>query len=194
MDTLNQLYDYARQNYIPIIDDASLEVLIGEIEKAKPKRILEIGTAVGYSGAIMLQHSQASLDTIEIDEDRRNIAIRLWRELGLEERINSYLGSADEILEEIIDGKEYDFVFIDGPKSRCGKYYDQCFEHIKSSGIIFVDDVLFFGMVRGQEWVAHKHRTIVKNLRIFLDKIQSDERVDVKILDVGNGIAVIRKK
>lgn len=194
MDTLNQLYDYARQNYIPIIDDASLEVLIGEIEKANPKRILEIGTAVGYSGAIMLQHSQASLDTIEIDEDRRNIAIRLWRELGLEERINSYLGSADEILEEIIEGKEYDFVFIDGPKSRCGKYYDQCFEHIKSGGIIFVDDVLFFGMVRGQEWVAHKHRTIVKNLRIFLDKIQSDERVDVKILDVGNGIAVIRKK
>ncbi len=194
MQALDKLYSYARENYIPIIDDESLEILIGEVVKANPKRILEIGTAVGYSGAIMLQNSEAVLDTIEIDENRRNIALQLWKELGLDGRINSYLGSADEILGEVIEGKEYDFVFIDGPKSRCSQYLDECFDHITSGGVIFVDDVLFFGMVKGQDWVPHKHRTIVNNLRKFLDKIQSDERLDVNILDIGNGIAVIRKK
>ncbi len=194
MEILEQLYNYARENYIPIIDDESLEVLLAEVTQTKPKRILEIGTAVGYSGALMLQKSDAVLDTIEIDENRRNIAQKLWKELGIDSRINSYLGSADEILGEVIADKEYDFVFIDGPKSRCSQYYDECFEHISSGGVIFVDDVLFFGMVKGQDWVSHKHRTIVNNLRKFLDKIQSDARVDVTILDIGNGIAVIRKK
>ena len=111
-ELIDQIYEYSRANYVPIIDDDSKEILLNLVREINPKHILEIGTAVGYSSSLMLECCDGDIDTIEIDEDRRNLAMKLWKDKKLEDRVHSYLGNVDEILEDVIKGKEYDFVFI----------------------------------------------------------------------------------
>ena len=193
-EILSQVLTSARDRHVPVIDDDSREVLIRTVEELKPRRILEIGTAIGYSASLMALNSDAVIDTIEMDNTRRQEAISLWKRLGIDDRINAYLGNADEILEKVIEGKEYDFIFIDGPKSKYLSHYLTCLPHLSEGGVVFADDVLYFGMVEGEEFVPHKHRTIVINLRQFLSTVQNDDGVECKIVRSGNGVAIIRKK
>ena len=114
-EILSQVLTSARDRHVPVIDDDSREVLINTVADLKPRRILEICTAIGYSASLMALNSDAVIDTIEMDDTRRQEAISLWKRLGVDDRINAYLGNADEILESVVEGKEYDFIFIDGP-------------------------------------------------------------------------------
>ena len=179
---------------MPVIDDDSREILIRAVEEVKPRRILEIGTAIGYSASLMALSSEATIDTVEMDDTRRQEAISLWKRLGIDDRIHAYLGNADEILESVVEGKEYDFIFIDGPKSKYLSHFLICLPHLSAGGVVFADDVLYFGMVEGEEFIPHKHRTIVTNLRQFLATVQTDERLECTIVREGNGVAIIRKK
>ena len=191
---LSQVLASARDRHVPVIDDDSREILIRAVEEVKPRRILEIGTAIGYSASLMALSSEATIDTVEMDDTRRKDAISLWKRLGIDDRIHAYLGNADEILESVVEGKEYDFIFIDGPKSKYLSHFLICLPHLSAGGVVFADDVLYFGMVEGEEFIPHKHRTIVTNLRQFLATVQTDERLECTIVREGNGVAIIRKK
>ncbi|MDY4593245.1 MAG: O-methyltransferase [Eubacteriales bacterium] len=191
---LSQVLASARDRHVPVIDDDSREILIRAVEEVKPRRILEIGTAIGYSASLMALSSEATIDTVEMDDTRRQEAISLWKRLGIDDRIHAYLGNADEILESVVEGKEYDFIFIDGPKSKYLSHFLICLPHLSAGGVVFADDVLYFGMVEGEEFIPHKHRTIVTNLRQFLATVQTDERLECTIVREGNGVAIIRKK
>ncbi|MGN0760774.1 MAG: O-methyltransferase [Christensenellales bacterium] len=191
---LSQVLASARDRHVPVIDDDSREILIRAVEEVKPRRILEIGTAIGYSASLMALNSEATIDTVEMDDTRRQEAISLWKRLGIDDRIHAYLGNADEILESVVEGKEYDFIFIDGPKSKYLSHFLICLPHLSAGGVVFADDVLYFGMVEGEEFIPHKHRTIVTNLRQFLATVQADERLECTIVREGNGVAIIRKK
>ena len=191
---LSQVLASARDRHVPVIDDDSREILIRAVEEVKPRRILEIGTAIGYSASLMALSSEATIDTVEMDDTRRQEAISLWKRLGIDDRIHAYLGNADEILESVVEGKEYDFIFIDGPKSKYLSHFLICLPHLSAGGVVFADDVLYFGMVEGEEFIPHKHRTIVTNLRQFLATVQTDERLECTIVREGTGVAIIRKK
>ena len=191
---LSQVLASARDGHVPVIDDDSREILIRAVEEVKPRRILEIGTAIGYSASLMALSSEATIDTVEMDDTRRQEAISLWKRLGIDDRIHAYLGNADEILESVVEGKEYDFIFIDGPKSKYLSHFLICLPHLSAGVVVFADDVLYFGMVEGEEFIPHKHRTIVTNLRQFLATVQTDERLECTIVREGNGVAIIRKK
>ncbi|MEG1608793.1 MAG: class I SAM-dependent methyltransferase, partial [Clostridia bacterium] len=152
-------------------------------------------TAVGYSSALMvLNCPNTHIDTIEIDPLRAQMAQQLWTTLCIDGNINSIVGDVDQILSEVVQGKTYDFVFLDGPKSRYLQHLQAIESNICSGGIVLADDVLFFGMVKGEDYVAHKHRTIVKNLRVFLQYLESNNSFSTQLLDKGNGIAIIKKK
>lgn len=195
MEILDNIKKDARANYIPILSDECEEVLINLIKESKPKRILEIGTCIGYSSTLMLLNSDdAVVDTIEINEDRLNRAKELWTKLNIIDRVNYNLGDANIILDDVIKDKEYDFVFIDGPKSWYLLQFNKCFNNVKKGGIILADDILFFGLVEGEEKVKHKHRTIVRHLREFVSFIKTNEDIELNILKEGNGIAIMRKK
>ena len=191
---LDGVHDSAREEYVMILSDECEKVLKDLFERYKPQRVLEIGTAIGYSSSLMALYSDCTVDTIEKDKDRIERAKQLWKTLGVEDRIHSYEGDADEILASVVEGKTYDFVFIDGAKSAYKKQLEFLLPHIDVGGVVLCDDVLYLGLVRGEEHVAHKHRTIVRNMRAFLEYISDGRLFDSNVYDEGNGIAVVIKK
>ena len=195
---MNKMLEHIRElskiEFLPILSEECEELIIRLMKEEKPTNILEIGTCVGYSSSIMLLNSEAHIDTIELDAERQRVAKSVWEAQNLQDRVTSYLGDANIILKDVIKDKVYDFVFLDGPKSRYLEHLEVVINNVKSGGIILADDVLFFGLVKGEEHVEHKHRTIVRHLREFLDAIENDDRLQVEMIEKGNGIAIIRKK
>ena len=192
-NSLEDIRQESKVEFLPILSQECEEVLIDLIKKIKPTSILEIGTCVGYSSTIMLLNSNATIDTIEIDEERLEKAKALWENYKLQDRVNYYLGDVDKIIDKVIENKTYDLIFIDGPKSRYLDHFIKTQKAMHENTIVLCDDVLFFGLVKGEEKVAHKHRTIVRHLREFLSYIEERDDLNVEILDKGNGIAIIRK-
>ncbi|MDE5616489.1 MAG: class I SAM-dependent methyltransferase, partial [Clostridia bacterium] len=114
---LKEVHDKAREEFVMILSDECEETLKKLFSERKPKRVLEIGTAIGYSSSVMALASDCVIDTVEKDGERIKRAKELWKILGVENRINCYHGDADELLVDTVKGKTYDFVFLDGAKS-----------------------------------------------------------------------------
>ena len=182
----------ARERFIPVILDDSKEELLALVDKIKPKRILEIGTAIGYSGSLMLTQCEgAMLDTIELLEQRRQEAIGNFEKFGVSDRVNCYLGDCMELLPQVIKGNMYDLVFIDGPKSKYLQYLELVKDNINKGGYVFCDNVLFRGMVLNGKKPPHKFRTIVVGLRKFLEFLKNSTDFRSEIKEKGDGIAII---
>ena len=140
--TLEEIRRLSEVEFLPILSKECEKVLIELMAKEKPLKILEIGTCVGYSSSIMLLNSQATIETIELDEERLNVAKNVWKAQNLQDRVVYHLGDANEILKDVISSKEYDFVFLDGPKSRYLEHLNIVLPNVRSGGIILADDVL----------------------------------------------------
>ncbi len=174
---------------IPVADEETLNFLLLTLEMYQPKRILEIGTAVGLSGVAMLQTlPNARLTTIELEEERYEEAKQNFADFGVEERVNAYLGDAAEIL-AMMDG-QFDFVFLDGPKAQYEKYLFDLKRLMKKGAVLFSDDVLLYGWVSGVEPTPQKRRSIVEKIRSYLQTLTSDEDFRTSVLDVGDGVAL----
>lgn len=174
---------------IPVADDETLNFLLVMLSATKPKRILEIGTAVGLSGAAMLSVCpDARLTTMELEEERYLEAKKNFAELGVESRVTAYLGDAGEIL-AMMDG-QFDFVFLDGPKAQYEKYLFDLKRLMKEGAILFADDVLLYGWVSGVEPTPQKRQSIVDKIRSYLATITADKDFVTSVLDVGDGVAL----
>jgi predicted O-methyltransferase YrrM len=174
---------------IPVADDETLQYLLVLLTALQPKRILEIGTAVGLSGSAMLYCCpEAKLTTIELEEERYQEAKANFEKFGVSSRVNAFLGDAGEIL-AMMDG-EYDFVFLDGPKAQYEKYLFDLKRLMKKGATLFSDDVLLFGWVSGEEETPQKRRSIVEKIRSYLDVLTNDPDFVTSVLNVGDGVAL----
>ena len=174
---------------IPVADDETLNFLLVMLSATQPKRILEIGSAVGLSGAAMLSACpNARLTTMELDEERYMEAKKNFAELGVESRVTAYLGDAAEIL-AMMDG-QFDFVFLDGPKAQYEKYLFDLKRLMKKGAILFSDDVLLYGWVSGVEPTPQKRQSIVDKIRAYLKTLTEDKDFVTSVLDVGDGVAI----
>ncbi len=196
MEFLQKLEDFARQNHIPVLLDDSAKFLAEFVNRKQFLNILEIGTAIGYSGSIMLLASEkAHLTTIEINEDNFNKATQTFKALGLSTRVEQILGDGFEqinILKE--KQKKYDLIFLDGPKGQYLKYYTVLLQMLENGGCLLVDNVLFHGMVRSKEDVGHKKRAMVTKLRQFMQEIETRPDLNTTIHEIGDGVAEIYLK
>lgn len=191
---LNLVKEKALKEHIPIVMDDSLEVIKDILIKEKPKRILEIGTATGYSSISFasiildnLKYDDFKIDTIELDEQRAKEAIQNIKQMNLENNINVMVGNAVEILPSL-SGK-YDIVFIDAAK---GKYPIFLAEAIRMSHVgttIIADNILYKGYVMS-DYNKHKQRTAVTHLREYIKLATEDTRLETNILEVGDGLAI----
>ena len=174
---------------IPVADDETLNFLLVMLSATRPKRILEIGTAVGLSGAAMLSVCpEARLTTMELEEERYLEAKKNFSDLGVESRVTAYLGDAGEIL-SMMDG-QFDFVFLDGPKAQYEKYLFDLKRLMKEGAILFADDVLLYGWVSGVEPTPQKRHSIVEKIRSYLTTITEDKDFVTSVLDIGDGVAL----
>ncbi|MBR4943534.1 MAG: O-methyltransferase [Clostridia bacterium] len=174
---------------IPVADDETLNFLLLMLRATNPKRILEIGTAVGLSSvAMLLECPSARLTTMELEEERYLEAKKNFMEFGVADRVTAYLGDAGEIL-TMMDG-EYDFVFLDGPKAQYEKYLFDLKRLMRKDAILFADDVLLFGWVSGEEPTPQKRQSIVEKIRSYLDVVTADKDFVTSVLNVGDGVAL----
>lgn len=183
----------AREKFIPIIRPESLKLLLDAAKKSRCSRILEIGTAIGFSTAWLATETGAVVDTIEKDEERLERAKAFWKEVGIEDRVNPYLGDADELVRRLASENRYGFIFIDAAKSRYSDYLDAVYPSLEKGGIVFADNVYYLGLVKGDAYPPHKHRTIVTNMRAFLKKISDKDKFDTTVYDTEDGTAVCVK-
>ena len=183
----------ALEDKVPIIMDDTLEVIAKILDEIKPKKILEIGTAVGYSAICFSEYLQENgkIDTIERDTERVKEARKNIKKAEVEEKINIYEGDAVEILPTLND--EYDVVFIDAAKGKYPFFLNQALRMIKPGGVIFADNILYKGYVMS-DYNKHKQRTAARNLRAYIAEITNNEKLETEILEVGDGLAISKTK
>lgn len=181
----------ALENHIPIIMDDTLEVVGDLLNKIKPKFILEIGTAVGYSAMCFSKYisEDGYIDTIEREHERVEEAKKNIELVGILDKINIIEGDAVEILPTI--NKKYDVVFIDAAKGKYPIFLKEALRLINKNGYIIADNVLYKGYVMS-DYNKHKQRTAVRNLREFIAEITKNPTLETKILEVGDGLAIIK--
>lgn len=192
MKTIEQIKEKALEDHIPIIMDDTLEVVGKILEDKKPYRILEIGTAVGYSAIRFSKYlsDNGYIDTIERDEERISEAKQNIKDLNLEEKIHIYQGDALEVLPTLTG--PYDVVFIDAAKGKYPIFLSEALRMLASHGIIVADNVLYKGYVMS-DYNKHKQRTAVRGLREFLKELTENENLTTEILEVGDGLAISKK-
>lgn len=179
----------ALENHIPIIMDDTLEILKKVLSENSPKRILEIGTAVGYSAACFARYTNENciIDSIEIDEERYNEACRNIKLIGVNDKINLFLGNAVEILPTL--NEKYDIVFIDAAKSKYEIFLEEGLRLSQKGSLIIADNILYKGYVMS-DYNKHKQRTAVRHLREYIRLVTENPKLETEILEVGDGLAI----
>ena len=186
------LSQQCREQYIPVVREKTADLLCSLIEKNKPKQILEIGTAIGYSGTLMLLSCKNSLlTTLDVSGDMCQKALQTFKEYGVADRANILNTDALEFFKT--NKKSFDFIFLDGPKGQYIKYLPYIKNVLNKNGVCFCDDVLYFGMVKDDSLVIHKKITIVRNLREFLQNVQTDRDFESELLQIEDGVLIAKK-
>ena len=190
---LEKIKEKALENHIPIIMDDTLEVIAKILIEKKPKRILEIGTAVGYSAMCFSKYlaEDGLIDTIERDEERIEEAKQNFKKVEVENKINLYEGDAVEILPTL--NEKYDVVFIDAAKGKYPFFLKEALRMLKQDGIIFAGNILYKGYVMS-DYNKHKQRTAVRNLREYIKETTENPNLETEILEVGDGLAISKMK
>lgn len=180
---------------VPILrpDAAALLKMLTALKK--PHRILEAGTAIGYSAILMAAAAgqETRIDTVEIDEDTAATARKNMKTAGLSGRIRVITGDAGEVF-SCLSGP-YDMIFLDSSKSHYLDLYEDVKRLLAPGGLLICDNVIFYGKISdAPENAPHKHRTIVTKLRAFLEKLCNDDDYICSIIEAGDGMALAVKK
>ena len=190
---LKKIKQKALEEHIPIIMDETLEVIEKYLSNNKSNRILEIGTAVGYSAICFTEFlaENGVIDTIEREEERVKEARINIQLAEVEDKIHIYEGDAVEILPTL--NNRYDVVFIDAAKGKYPFFLKEALRMINKDGIIFADNILYKGYVMS-DYNKHKQRTAVRNLREYIKEVSENPNLETEILEVGDGLAVSKIK
>lgn len=190
-DFLSNLEKEGIENHVPIISPEVGQFLRFLIKVNKPKKVLEIGTAIGYSGLLILDSSKdiEKLVTIEKRLDSSEVAKENFTKAGEEKRVELLVGDAYEVLKTMDDS--FDFVFLDAAKGHYGDYFKEIDRMIKPGGILVCDNVLFKGMVANDDLVIRRKKTIVKRLRDFIKETSNLDNYESTLIPMGDGLLVL---
>ena len=176
-ELLAEIEKYGRDNKIPILLDDSLEYISNLLSKIKPMRVLEIGTAIGFSAINFSKYlaDGGRIDTIEIESLRVEQALQNIERVGVSDKIRVIEGDALDILPYLVE--KYDVVFIDAAKGKYNEFFEHAKRLCKPGGYIIADNVLYKGMVQS-DYNKHKQRTAVNKLRLFIDTVMNDKELE----------------
>ncbi len=189
MSYLDELRHHYKQQGVPTILDDGFHLLLDQVKEKSPANILEVGTATGMSAtAMLLTCPTARLTTIEIRENSFIEAGKNFEKFGVADRATRLLGDSLQVLKDITD--EYDFVFLDGSKSKYKRCLDLIEPHLKKGAVIVADNVLFRGYIENLVPIPRRQKTIVKYMREYLNYVFYDQKYSSKLYRVGDGVAV----
>ena len=190
---LKKIKQKALSDHIPIIMDDTLSEIEKRMQEKRPTKILEIGTAVGYSAICFASFlkENGKIDTIERDEERVKEAIENINQMELENKINIIVGDAIDILPTLND--KYDMIFIDAAKGKYPFFLKEALRLLSDDGTIFADNILYKGYVMS-DYNKHKQRTAVRNLREYIAEVTQNPNLETEILEVGDGLAITKRK
>ena len=187
-----ELEKYAAENNVPIVTKEIAEYLKFMVDMNRSQNILEVGTAIGYSGIIMARAAQkygGKLTTIEIDEERYKEANINFEKAGLK-NVKTILGDAGEEIKKL--DEEFDFVFIDASKGHYREFFDDSYKLLKKDGIIFIDNIMFRGYLYKE--YPKRFKTIVRKLDEFITWLYEEFGESFVLLPFGDGIGLLRKR
>lgn len=190
---IKQIRDYADKNNVPIMMDEGINYLTNYILENGVKRILEVGTAIGYSAIMMCGvNSDITVTTIERDEKRYLEAVKNIKKMELEDRIDLIYNDA---LEVNLDGT-YDLIFIDAAKAQNIKFFEKFENNLNDNGTIITDNMNFHGLVDKEisEIESRNLRQLVRKVKNYKDFLNNNERYETVFLDIGDGLAVSKKR
>ena len=189
-----RMYNYPTEQHDPIIESTGIEAMLQILRIKNPKRILEVGAAIGYS-ALRMAHAlpQTKVITIERDEERAALAQKNIIEFGKEEQVTLLRGDALEIADEVSNYGPFDVIFIDAAKGQYKRFFEIYSRYLLEDGLIITDNVLFKGLV-AEEVIQNKRTAqLVKKIKQYNEWLMSHADYYTVILPVGDGVAISKK-
>jgi len=181
------------ERQLPIIHKEVGQFIKLVINQLNSKNIIEVGTNVGYSSIFMshVMNNEGKVVTLERSEKFYNEALENIKKFNLGKNIEVFYGDAVEVLDNINEmNRNFDMAFIDAAKSYYTTFFDKCAKMMKSGGIIISDNVLYQGMIATDDLVVRRKKTLVRNMRNYLEYISHDDRYVTSVLPLGDGLAV----
>ncbi len=189
---LLEMEEYAKEHGVPISQPESIRLLEIIIKIANAKRILEVGSAIGYSAIRMSKATGGEVTTIELSDEMADIAEENIKKAGLSDKINLIRGDGREVI-PTIEG-EFDLIFIDAAKGQYQEFFNEAKRLLRVGGILVSDNVLFKGMTATDELVIRRKITIVKRLREYLTMLKENKDFATALLPIGDGVAISIKE
>lgn len=189
-----EMENYAKEHHVPIMELAGIEAMLQILRIQSPKRILEIGSAIGYSALRMAQSvKDVKIITIERDPERYQQAEKFLERSEAAGQIILIKGDALEVESQVSALGPYDAIFIDAAKGQYKKFFELYSKYLSYDGIIITDNVLFKGLVCETEIESKRTRNLVKKIDGFNQWLMSNPLYHTIILPVGDGVAISKK-
>jgi len=178
------------ESYAPIVQKSTEQLIVTLLKMIKPKRVLEIGTAVGYSAILMADNlpHDSSIITIERYKKHADIAVDNVFSSGYEKKIKVIEGEAAEVLHWLDGG--FDFIFLDAAKGQYIEFLPDILRLLNTGGVLLSDNILYHGMIEDEEKVERRKITIVKRLHMYLEEIMRSPLLTTSIIPIGDGVAL----
>lgn len=195
-DFFGAMEEAAHKDNIPIMEPAAMEVMLQFLRVMKPKKVLEVGTAIGYSALRMAQAlPETEIITLERDEERAVQANEYIKKAGASDRITVVEGDALELADLTVRKGPYDAIFIDAAKGQYERFFSIYSGLLEEEGCIFSDNVLFRGLVAQEDTDTHprRFRNMIKRMRSYNENLMARKEFVTTIIPVGDGLAISRK-
>lgn len=190
---IREIKRVALEENVPIMQDETMDFITDYIEKKNIKKVLEIGTAVGYSAIMMaLSSPNVTVVTIEKDKDRYIKALKNVKKMGLEDRITLIFNDALEVkLKE-----KFDLILIDAAKSKNLEFFSHFENNLEINGSIITDNLSFHGYVKKdlKEISSRNIRGLVKKIRAYIEFLENNLKYKTKFYEIGDGISVTERR
>lgn len=189
---IREMKNYAELNNVPIMTEGGIDYLMKYIKKNNIKKILEVGTAIGYSAIMMCSvDSEITVTTIERDEKRYLEALKNIKKANLEDRIDLIYHDALEVNFK----EEFDLIFIDAAKAQNKNFFERFEKNLKDDGTIITDNMNFHGLVnKDPELIESRNlRQLVRKVKEYKEFLINNKRYNTEFFDIGDGIAVSKR-
>lgn len=193
-EKLLEMEQYANENDVPIIEKDTIVYIMKLIKENKIKKILEIGSAIGYSTILMASSDEGvTVTTIERDETRYMECLKNVKACNLDQKISVVFQDALEV--NLPNDNKYDLIFIDAAKGQNINFFEKFKYFLNDGGYIITDNLNFHGFVGKSDTIESKNlRALVRKIEEYIEFLKANSEFDTEFLNIGDGISVSKKK